>query len=255
MPSIGPAFICHLSLMAGACLPTNILSQEAEQKVLQQSVVLQKDGGVVIFQRIEPPEVPTTPAPAPVLTPEEAIVSQRRASKEHHVISLSATLYAGGLTLLYCGMDGLHGMGAVSNVDFRLLAGTGTVETDTQVFTLIMAVGVEETETLPDELAVLAQHLPADGTPAFILTNGDSTLTADEAQTGSALEVLHEYFDTHREVLAQAHVQRLAEQAARELAQRNAPPPPLRRSVVQFWPLQASQRELLRAQAQERRSK
>jgi len=56
------------------------------------------------------------------------------------------------------------------------------------------------------------------------------------------MEALHDYFEANREMLMQQHAQREVERAARELAERNAPPPGPRHAVIHFWPLQPEQR-------------
>jgi hypothetical protein len=62
------------------------------------------------------------------------------------------------------------------------------------------------------------------------------------------MTALHAYFEANREALVLRHAQREAERAARELAERDAPPPPPRQAVIQFWPLSAEQKAALSAE-------
>lgn len=64
------------------------------------------------------------------------------------------------------------------------------------------------------------------------------------------MEALLDYFASHREELVKQRAQREADRAARELAARNAPPPPPRHSVIHFWPLQPEQRAAILENAQ-----
>ena len=65
-----------------------------------------------------------------------------------------------------------------------------------------------------------------------------------------ALDSLLNYFDAHKVGLMQQYAQREAERAARELAVRNAPPPPPRHSIIHFWPLQSAQRAAIQESTQ-----
>lgn len=221
--------------------------------VLAQTSVRQQDGGAVIFQRIEaPPPQPARTVQAVILTAEEEAIRLRRGHKESEIITLSATVHDDGFTSLRCAVNGGPSIKALSNIDFRLLEGIGTdVETETTVYTLIMGIGAEEEGPLEAAQAVLAKQFPQDGTPAYVLTEiKTAALTAEEQRAARVLDVLHDYLETNLTWLAQLQAQRKIERLAREMAERNAPPPPPRHSVIQFWPLNPQQRVALKAQMQ-----
>lgn len=207
-------------------------------RVLSQTSVPQKDGGSVTFQRVEPPVAAPRQPPRPeVLTAEELAARQRLEGKEHELVSISASVHEGGLTLLRCAIDGRQpGLEALSNVDFRLLAGIGSVETETKAYTLVMAVG-EDSDPLPPAHAALAPSLAAMTTPTFALPDAQAAPAAEKQRTVTALEALHRHFESNRDLLVQRRARMMAEQAAREQALRDAPAPPPQHVVIRFWKL------------------
>lgn len=252
-----------ITLAAGvvlfACLLTvSALAQEEpapsqplpSRTVLDQTVLRQKDGGSVTFQKvISPDPLPKAPTPPAVITAEEQARLDELESKTTALLTISASVHEGGITRLRWSCDGRTELEAISNVDFRLLAGMGNVETDTHYYALILAAG-EDPDVLRPEQAAVAQTLSGESGPAFMLLENRPGFTPEEQQAIAAMETLHDYFDAHRDELAQRHAQREAEREARMLAERNAPPPPPRHSVIQFWPLSAAQRTQIAAKMQ-----
>jgi len=250
------------ALMAG-----QIYSQEAPAEptpaaarvfqVLAESVVRQANGDTVTFKKVEPPPAlaaAAVPVP-PVLSAEELELIQRLESKELRSLSVSATVHAGGVTVLRWSCHGKYQMRAVCNVDFRHLAGLGRLETETRAYMLFMGLGVEEGEMSAEEM-LAAKLLPADGEPAFVLLNGIEVATEEDEQAVTAMEALLAHYVAHREELVAQFEQRGIERAALELAQRNAPPPGPRHAVIHFWPLQPAQKAALTEKMlRERRAK
>jgi len=201
-------------------------------RVLAQKVVRERDGGTTTFQRIEAPaSLPLVEAPpVVVLSPQEQEKQRRQADKESVMVSLSATLHAGGIAQVRCGLGVGEVVRAVSREDFRLLQGEGQIETETQVLSLIVAAGADENPAAP-ELATAALGLPPEG--GFVLLDAVDENDGQKERAIALLRVLHEYVAANRVVLQQKQ----AEAAAVELARQNAPPPPPKHTVFQFWKL------------------
>lgn len=225
-------------------------------QVIEQITLPQKDGGSVTFKRVEPPAspFPAAPLPAPVLTSAELARQQELDAKSSVVISVSASVYPQGLALLRWSCNGAPALQAVSNVDFRWLAGLDHVETADTWYSLVMGAGAAA-DALPPEAASAAQYLPANGTPSFILfqPQGQVQVNFEDAQALQArvaLQALMDHFAAHRAELIAQFAQRQAEAAAQALAARNAPPPAPQHSVTHFWPLQPAQRAAIEAKTQ-----
>ncbi len=178
--------------------------------------------------------------------------------KESSFLSVSASVQKDGRTLLrWWPANGGERLQAVSNVDFRFLAGIGSFETEKCVYSLFMSIG-PDAQPLAAEFAALAKWLPKDGRPAFVMPQAGKGRTPAELQAVAAMEALHDYFEANREMLMQQHaqreVEREVERAARELAARNAPPPGPRHAVIHFWPLQPEQRAAIEQAEREKRA-
>jgi hypothetical protein len=220
------------------------LSQPAF-RVLAESVVRQPDGGTVTFKRVEPPQpIVVQPKPVLTLTAEEMARIQRLDAKEQRILSVSATVHKGGLTVLRWSCHGKHQMRAVCNVDFRHLADLSSLETEKTVYALFMGLGMEAGD-LSESEALAAKSLPADGEPAFVLLHGSRVVSPEDEQAAAAMEALLDHYAAHRAELVAQFKQREVERAAQELARQNAPPPGPRHAVVHFWPLQPAQRAAL----------
>jgi len=142
---------------------------------------------------------------------------------------------------------------AVSNVDFRLLAGLGSLETEQASYFLILSAGRDD-QPMTNEEVQAARLLPVNGAASFALVGSDTTVLTSgspaDAAALDAMDSLLNYFDAHKVGLMQQYAQREAERAARELAALNAPPPPPRRSIIHFWPLQPAQRAAIQESTQ-----
>ncbi len=235
------------SLQAQEAEKTGITPLAAPRIILEQTVVRQKDGGTVTFQKIQPPPVtPPVAKAAPVLTPEEAARQAEIEAKKPGLLMVSATVHAGGLTLLRCSCGGKEQVEALSNVDFQLLAGLGQVETETAYYSLVMAVGTDESP-LDAEQDAQARVLSAKDGAAFVLMGGKAALSAAEEEIAAGLQVLHEYFDANRAALEVRHAKREQERVARALIDQSTRPAAAKQAVIQFWPLSAEQKTALRA--------
>ena len=226
-------------------------------RVLQESVIRQRNGDTVTFKRVEPPVLPVeaaVPMKQPVLTTAEVARVQRLERKVHSFLSVSASVQKDGRSVLHWWpANGGERLEAVSNVDFRFLAGIGSFETEKSVYSLFMGIG-PDAQPLAPEFAALAKWLPADGRPGFVMPQVSKGQTPAELQAVAAMEALHDYFEANREMLMQQHAQREVERAARELAERNAPPPGPRNAVIHFWPLQPEQRAAIEQAEREKRA-
>lgn len=247
-PLIFTCLLAHVLPLTGQdVVDSRATSITPPRVVLEQTVVRQKDGGTVTFQRIEPP-----PVPAPVvkavspLTAEELARQAQIEAKHPLLLAISATVHEGGVTVLRWSAGGEERLAAASNVDFRWLAGLSQVETETAFCTLVMAVGTDETPLSPEE-ALLVKSLPPDGRPAFGLMPGKAELTAAEEAAVAGMEAVHDYVEANRAMLAARHVKREQERAARMLVDEQARPKAAKQSVIQFWPLSAGQKTALRA--------
>jgi hypothetical protein len=214
-------------------------------RVLEESVVRKSNGDTVTFRKVEPPVVAPAQARAvPTLSAEEAARIQRLEAKQHRSLSVSATVHAGGLTVLRWSCHGKYQMRAVCNVDFRHLAGLSSLETEKSVYAFFMGLGVEAGD-LSESEALAAKSLPAGGKPAFVLLGGVKVLTEEDQQAVAAMEALLAHYAAHRAELVARFEQQEVERAAQELARQNAPPPGPRHAVVHFWPLQPAQKAAL----------
>ncbi len=247
-PLIIICLLAHVAPLAGQdAVDSRATSTTPPQVVLEQTVVRQKDGGTVTFQRIEPPAVPAPVMKVvPPLTAAELARQAQIEAKHPLLLAISATVHEGGVTVLRWSADSEERLAAVSNVDFRWLTGMSQVETETAFCTLVMAVGTDETPLTPEE-ALLVKALPVDGRPAFGLMPGKTALTAAEAAAVAGMEAVHDYLEANREMLAARHVKREQDRAARALEDEQARPKAAKQSVIQFWPLSAGQKTALRA--------
>jgi hypothetical protein len=210
----------------------------------------------VTFKKVmPPPALPAATVPAQVLSAEELERIQRLESKEMRSLSVSASVHAGGLTVLRWTCQGQERLRAVSNVDFRHLAGMGILEKEKTLYTILMGLGIED-GPLSDEEALAAKSLPVDGTPGFALLSGIKVVTEEGQQAVVAMEALLDHYEAHRAELVAQFEQREVDRAAQELARQNAPPPGPRHAVIQFWPLQPAQKAALQEKmARERGTK
>ncbi len=224
-------------------------------RILSESTVPQPDGGTVTFQRVAPPVVmqqaqpPVNPA-APALTTVQADAGSQVALKEVKLLSISASVKANGFTVLRWTCGASQRFQAVSSVDFRYLEGLGSLEMAQATYLLILSAGPDE-QSMTDVETRAAQSLPLNGIASFALLSGSAATGPADESALDAMNSLLDYFAAHREELVKLHAKREADSAARELAARNAPPPPPRHSVIHYWPLQPAQRAAINAQVQQ----
>ena len=261
MPMKNSCILILLLLTGGQSAAQEVTAQAATTvaiqpvfRVLSESTVRQRDGSSITFRQVVPPVVtpqtqPAAAVPPAALTAAEAASISDMPVKESKVLSLSASVHANGFTVLRWTCGESQRMQAVSNVDFRCLEGTGTLETAQTSYVLILSAGPDE-QAMTDAEARAAQSLQGNGRASFALVSGSAAANpADEAAL-DAMNSLLDYFDTHRQELIQLQAQREADRAARELAERNAPPPLPRYSIIHFWPLQPAQRAAVHAEVQ-----
>jgi len=207
--------------------------------VLAESVVKKADGGTVTFRQVAPPAVlPVAPMSAPA--PQQPTAAQmerlrRVAMKEQQHLTISATVYEGGPTLLSWSCGGKHKLLAWSNVDFRFLPDWASVETESAVYSFLKtmrpAVGLTHKQTAQMRL------LPTEENPTFVMLDGRMPVTAEEQHAIAGMTALHDYYQTNHEMLMRRYAQQQSDQAAREQEDHRAPPPLPKHEVIHFWPL------------------
>lgn len=226
-------------------------------QVLSESTIQLKDGGSVTFQQVIPPAVtpPVQPAPAataPVLTAAQIQEAGEMTGRETQMLSISASVHANGLTVLRWTSGTSQRLHAISNVDFRFLEGVANLQTAQKDYFIILSAGVDEQPMSAAEMQV-AQSLPQDAGAVFALAGDITPAGAADESALDAMSALLDYYDAHKDELVALKAQRDADRAARDLAALNAPPPPPRRSVVQFWPLQPAQRAAILENSQKQK--
>lgn len=221
-------------------------------QVISESTVRQKDGSTIIFRQVVPPQTsPQAEATAPVSVGASAqTASAEQVVKETTMLSISASVHANGQTVLHWTCGASQRMYAVSNVDFRYMEGIANLQTNQSDYFIILSAGADDQQMSAAEV-LATQLLPQDGSPAFALVAGSAAPAGAEDEAAlDALGALLDYYDSNKDELVALKVQRDADRAARELAARNAPPPPPRNSIVHFWPMQAAQRAAIMGASQ-----
>ncbi len=259
-----PPILILALIVSGQIAAQEVTTQAAQTpqpvfQILSESTAQQRDGSSITFRQVVPPVAtpqvqPSAVVPALALTAAEEAALSQIPVKEAKMLSISASVKANGVTVLrwICGES--QRLQAVSNVDFRYLAGLGNLETEQTSYFLILSAGPDE-QAMTDAEALAAQSLPVNGDAAFALVGGSGPASSADESALDAMESLLDYFDSHREELVKLQAQREADRAARELAALNAPPPPPRHSVVHFWPLQPAQRAAIQSQTQQNSAK
>jgi hypothetical protein len=117
-----PVFVLALSLPA--------LAEGTPLRVLC-TVTFHDGSRTITVNRVAPHAVaaPLKPAEPPPLTAQELASIERRAGKDHRLLSLSATVLDREVTVLRWFAGGRE-YRAVSNLDFNLLRGRTEIETD-----------------------------------------------------------------------------------------------------------------------------
>jgi hypothetical protein len=225
-------------------------------QTLSESTVQQRDGSSVTFRQVVPPVIAPQAVVAPAPTAAQEAAFSQMPVKECKVLSISASVRADGVAVLRWTSGAPQRLEAVSNVDFRYLTVLGRLETESVYYAIMLSAELAD-ETLSDAEARAAQLLPVNGSASFALVGG-SAAAAEQAEAQeqamspterteaiAGMEALLDYFDAHRDELITQYTQMEAANAARVLAARNAPLPPPRHAVIQFWPLQPAQRAAL----------
>ncbi len=220
-------------------------------RILFQQTVRKADGGLLTFQRIEPPEV-TAPAVAPVSAAGTA--GPRLPLK---TFSAGAQVYDGSLTEVTWMHEGLS-YKAWSSLDFRLLQGLGLFEAAGARWHVFAMVGVVQRAQMEARAArrsaaglsvtpvvwpvfppeVLAS-VPAGLKAWYVLVESPGT-PEQEAEACAALDALHVHAEANYAALQQERVVREQKQAA-DAAWRAAHPEPLvKDTIIQFWPVKSA---------------
>jgi hypothetical protein len=195
------------------------------------------------YIRIAPPALPTLPADvalpaAAAPSAEEAAAEAARAAKTQVELSPSCTVYVNvghpTITELIWWSEGRRRR-AWSNVNFLHLTRSKALETSTHVVwwaPMVSESSVEgiSTAELPAGFSLFTS---ADTAPVYFF-EGDESDMATEADTLFALDLLHAYYELHRERLAAEHAQIAAEAAARAAELESNPPIPPD-TVIHFW--------------------
>ena len=207
-------------------------------KVLGQSV-FNLGNRSAFLNIVEPPVLPVrptpTPAPEPVLTPEQQQAELLREQKEWKSVGFEATVYDHRVTEVKWGNQGQYR--AYSNIDFGQFYSLLEVETDTTVYSLFYLLFDSSSEWDPDT----ASRLPANsaftsGSFSYIV---DTTCTPPPAEDLAWLDKIHQYYNANSTQLAADYKKRVAEQEA--LDQWNKAHPPLPKdTVINFWPIKGS---------------
>jgi len=221
-------------------------------RILFSQTVRKADGGLLTFQRIEPPEVTAAPAVAPVSAAGSA--GPRLPLK---TFSAGAQVYDGSLTEVTWMHEGLS-YKAWSSLDFRLLQGLGLFEAADARWHVFAMVGVVQ----PAQLEARAARRSAAGLAAapvvwpefppevlaavpaglkawYVLVESPGT-PEQEAAACAGLDALHVHAELNYAALQQERVVREQKQAA-DAAWRTAHPEPLvKDTIIQFWPVKSA---------------
>lgn len=191
----------------------------------------------VFFNIVEPPVLPArpvpTPAPQPVLTPEQEQAELLREQKEWKSLCFEATVYSHRVTEIKWGNQGQYRV--YSNIDFCHFSHLMEVETDTTVFSVFYFLFDQTWEADPD----IAARLPASsafpqGTFSYIVDKTCTPLAEDLAWLNS----IHKYYNANSAQLAADYNKRVAEWRAKELWNQANPPIP-QNTVMNFWPIKS----------------
>jgi len=220
-------------------------------RILYSQTVRKADGGLLTFQRIEPPEVVAAAA-----TPVSGVAAPR-SLLPLKTFSAGAQVYDGSLTEVTWMHEGLS-YKAWSSLDFRLLQGLGLFQAEGARWHVFAMVGVVQRAQLEARAArrsaaglavtpvvwpefppeVLAS-VPAGLKAWYVLV--ESPGTPEQAAAACAgLDALHVHAELNYAALQQERVVREQKQAA-DAAWRAAHPEPLvKDTIIQFWPVKSA---------------
>jgi hypothetical protein len=221
-------------------------------RIIFSQTVRKADGGLLTFQRIEPPEVVAAPVVAPVstvATPESLLPSKS--------FAVGARVFEGSLTEVKWTHEGLT-YKAWSSLDFRLLQGLGWFPAPRVRWHFIAMMSVERRAQMearearrsaaglsattvewpvfpPEVLAAVPTGLKA----WYVLVESPGT-AAQEAAACAGMDALHAHAEANYVALQEQRVVREQKQAA-DAAWRAAHPEPLvQDTIIQFWPVKSA---------------
>jgi hypothetical protein len=218
-------------------------------KVLQ-SKRIDQGGRSLFLNEVAPPLLPPVPATvasaanagAVELTPEEV----RTAAKKQELLSLSATVYDRQVTEVHLAA-GDRDITIFTNIDFNLLAGQSSFETDDTLYTMLIGLGNETREhveaivpgaTQPGGLENTVKTIP---TPDSFSQIRSEYIVAEGAESGQlpdgvlqALDALHSFYDANKQRLADEYARREIERVEQEQWLKEHPPVP-KNAVINYW--------------------
>ena len=238
------ALIFMVAAMTALCAIASAAPPAPQPRVLEDVQVKYPDH-TVFYQRIEPPAPQPRATAAAVqkakpATREEAAAAERREKKTTKVLMLSATVYDHRLTEL-CWRSGGREIRAWSNADFNLFTAHSEFETEDTIYTLFMALGNEDAESL---VAAQARATSEGWNPPRVQSptarpQAQYSLVSDtktpSPETLAPLDALHHTYEENYTRLAKEHTQREAARAAQAQSLKDHPPVP-QDTVIQFWP-------------------
>lgn len=186
----------------------------------------------------------------------EETPQQEAPAKPHHLLAISCTVYDNKLTLVRW-HSANRSYSAFVNIDFNNLAGIGMAESEDAVYSVMLAVGNDTSESLNAANAELLAagtpaasliQLPADsafpaGITSYVLT-GPSPDAAQIDADCAGLETLLDHYDNNRQALIAARQQRETEQLQREQFLKANPPQP-KGTVIKFWPVKSQRYQVV----------
>jgi hypothetical protein len=211
-------------------------------RILYTQVVRKENGGLLTFQRIEPPVVPVKAAvPVAALAPTRAVRVEPMRS-----LMLGAGVFEGSLTEVSWMHEG-RACRAWSAVDFRLLQGVGGFELGGAEWSLFAMITVQRKGATPGEGQAWPEFSPEMrasvplGMRAWYALVEFAGSAEEEAAACAGMDALHEYVETHWAELEQQRAAREAKAAA-DAAWKAAhpPPPPSKDTIIQFWPVKSA---------------
>jgi hypothetical protein len=193
--------------------------------------------------QIAPPTLPKAPPPAPppALTVDEQAMVERRSKKEYVETTFSITVHTGDplVAEIRWEKDGVKYL-AYSNADLRILGEPAYFEDETSVYSWFPFTFIDDHtndfsgKASVTSAAVAAGLNPADKTAHFVPAGAAAQLPVDDPAL-RILDSAHAFYQVRFDDLLARYKQRLADQAAQELAaaQKALLPKPERK--LYFW--------------------
>lgn len=205
------------------------------------------------YNRVAPPVLPEQPPPTPSAPPptaEEIAAAKaawdREPHKKYEILFLSATVYDHKVTEVRW-YGGKREFRVFSNIDFNYLRGLGSFETEDTVYTLLMGIGDETTESVTEFNQYAAErgfpkkawkNIPAVET--FSRTRSEFAVVEDKVNGApaeedlTALDALHVYYDANKQRLIEESVKLQAANEERARWLKEHPPVP-KDTVINYW--------------------